>query len=194
MDWDTQVARWINESKVWTVIESSLAAVVTAVPTVTAGISLFNGNPEGGKSFLVLALMAIQGGTPATLNSWGIVHNLSSLATGTAEPGAGALLDTDDVVINLKGGSGKYGGAAVVDIGETVINDRWTPIGDSVNTVVISLTGTQIHKTLKPVVEVPPNGLYSLMGVGSTNDLTVRKGFIWAELEQEELDNLGLAA
>ncbi len=192
MDWKTQIAAWVAQGRVWRANETTLAAVVTAVPTTTAGISFFNGELEGGKSYLLLAAYAIQGGTPAALSSWGLVHQLSHLATGTVEPAAGALLVTSTVVAGLRGNQGVYGGAAVIDIGETVLDDRWAPIGNSEDTVVISLTGSQLYIPLMPPIEVPPGALYSLMGVGAAVDITLRMGAVWAELEQAELDALGL--
>jgi len=193
MDWKTQVAAWVAQGKVWKANETTLAAVVTAVPTTTAGISLWNGDEAKlNRSYLVLAVYAIQGGTPAALSSWGLVHQLSDLATGTTQPAAGALLDTSTVVVGVRGSQGVYGGAAVIDIGETVLDDRWAPIGDSADTVVISLTGSQVYVPLYPPVEIPPGALYSLMGVGAAVDITLRKGIVWAELEQDELDALGL--
>ena len=188
MDFDAHVARWTNEGKVWRVNETSLAAVVTAVPTTTAGISFWNGNLKGGKVIVALAVYAIQGGTPAALNSWGVVHQLSDLAQGTADPLPGAVLTPDVVVVNMKGNAGKYGGGLVIDIGETVLDDRWAPIGDSVNTVVISLTGTQIYTPLFPVIEIPPGAMYSLMGVGSATDVTLRIGIVFVELAVEEYE------
>ena len=190
MDWETQVAKWVYEKKVWRSNETALAAAVTAVPTTTAGITFWNGEPEGGKSLLFLAVYAIQGGTPGEINSWGMVHQLSDLATGTVDPSPGAILDTSDVVVSYKGNAGKYGGAVVVDIGETVLNDRWAPIGNSTNTVVISLTGTQTFFPLSPVIEAPPGAMYSLMGISAAVDVTLRMGAVWVELEQAELDAL----
>ena len=55
MDWETQVLKWVNEGKVWRANETALAAVVTAVPTTTAGITFWNGQPRGGKYYLHLA-------------------------------------------------------------------------------------------------------------------------------------------
>ncbi len=193
MDWNMQIARWVHEGKVWRVNATDLDPAVTAVPTVAGGTSLYNGEREGrkGKSYLLLAVYGIQGGSPGALSSWGLVDVLSSLAQGTTEPAAGALLDTDDVVKNLQGGVGKYGGAAVIDIAETVIDDRWAPIGNSIDTVVISLTGSQIYKALDVPVEIPPKAMYTLQGVASATDVTVRHGFVWVELTQAELDAIG---
>ncbi len=189
MDWDTRVMKWVNEGKVWRADETTLRSSVLAVPTTTAGISLQNGEPTNGKHYVVLAIYGIQGGTPAALTSWGIVHQLSDLAVGTAD--VTAELDTAVTVVNLKGNGGIYGGAARMDIDLVVLDDRWAPIGYSTNTAVISLTGSQIYEPLNPVQIIPPAAVHSLEAVASAVDATVRLGWVWAEIEPEELDSLG---
>ena len=185
MDWETRVAKWVNEGKVWRANETTLAASPIAVPTTTAPWALYNGEPKGGKAYVILGSYGIQGGTPAALNSWGLVDQVSDLATGTTEPAADLV--TSAVAVNRKGNQGIYGGAAVISLALTVLDDRWAPVGGSTNTVVVSLTGTQLYVSLAPPVILPPGSIYSLASVASAVAVTVRLGNVWAEIEPAEL-------
>ncbi len=189
MDLLTRVMKWTSEGKVWRADETTLRASVTAVPTTTAGISIWNGEPNiGGKAYVFLVVYGIQGGTPAALNSWGIVHQVSDLAAGTTQPTADLASST--IVVGMGGNKGIYKGAAVFDVDLSVVDDRWAPIGYSTNTSIISLTGTQIYVPLMVPVIVPPGAVYSLEATAAAIDVLTRLGWIWAEVEQEELDGL----
>lgn len=189
MDWETRVMKWVNNKQVWRANETTLRTPLLVTPSTTAGVSLQNGEPTDGLHYVMLAIYAQQGGTPAALNSFGVHYQISDLAVGTA--GITADLATEDVVVNLQGNAGRYGGAAVIEVDLVVLNDRWSPIGYSVNTAVISLSGSQIYIPLDPIHILPPGAVHSLEGVASATDATVKLGWVWAEVTPEELDSLG---
>ncbi len=190
MDWDTQVAKWTHEGKVWRANETALQAAVLAVPTTTAAWALYNGEPKGGKWYIVLASYAIQGANGATLSQWGLVHQVSDRAQGTAEP-------TDDlvtaaVVVNQKGNQGVYNGAAVISLALAVLDDRWSPIGPTAAIVVASLSGSQLYVPHTPPSMIPPGSIHSLEMVASHTAITGRMGDLWAEVTEEELKDIGI--
>ena len=189
MDWDTRVMKWVNNKQVWRANETTLTAPLLVTPSTTAGTSLQNGEPTDGLYYVILAVFAQQGGTPSALNQFGIHYQISDLAIGTS--GIAADLATEDVVVNLRGNAGRYGGAAVIENALTVLNDRWSPIGYSVNTRVDSLPGSQIYVPLSPVHMLPPGAVHSLEGVAAAVDATVKLGWVWAEVTPQELDSLG---
>lgn len=189
MDWDTRVMKWVSNKQVWRANETSLRAPLLVTPTTVAGVSLQNGEPTNGLHYVILAIYAQQGGTPAALNSFGVHYQISDLAVGTA--GLTADLATQDVVVGMLGNSGRYGGAAVIEVDAVVLDDRWAPIGYSVNTAVISLSGSQLYVPLDPVHILPPGAVHSLDGVASAVDATVKLGWVWAEVDPAELDSLG---
>ena len=188
MDWEILQGHWVHEGKVWKALETNFTAMATAVPTTTAAFSLYNGEPAGGSWYVILAAYGIQGGTPGNRVQWGIVSQVSSLATGTAEPTAD--LDTVDVMAPLVGSGGKYGGAAVIDLGLTVVDDRWAPIGYSIDSARSGTAGTQIYTPIEPAVQLPPGSIYSLEAVASGSDSTVKLGCMWAEVDHDVLDEL----
>ncbi len=175
-----EYAELVNEGCVWTAEQATLVACAIAVPTTTAGISLYNNEPEGGKSYVILDIFGIQGGAPAALNSWGILHCIHADKPATLPT---ADLATATYVKGMKPRQGSYGGAAILDLACSVTDDLWRPAGNSINTVVISLTGTQIYVLIDGKVVIPPGGMYSLRGIASAVDVTVRLGYTWAEVQ-----------
>ncbi len=193
MDLKTRIAKWVHNGQVWHARETTATALVIAVPTggtTTAAWALYNGEADAGKSYVVLAAFGIQHAAAAPLNSFGLVYQVSDLATTTAEPAADLVTLT--VVQNMKGNAGTYGGAAVISLALTVQNDRWAPIGQSVNPILASLPGLQIYEDHVPPVVLPPGAIYSLEGVAAAVGVTARLGCVWAEVEASELKEMGL--
>ena len=190
MDWKTRVAKWVHEGKVWRADATATAAGVKAVPTTTAAWMFYNGEPKGGDVYVMLATFGIQTVAGAALSSWGIVNQVSDLATGTTAPTADLV--TSLVCVNMKGNQGVYGGSAVISLADTVVDDRWAPIGNSTNTAVQSLSGTQIYVPLWPPVLVPPGSIYSLTSIVASTDEDIRLGNVWAEVDPAELAEMGL--
>ena len=140
---------------------------------------------------MVLAAFAHVDSLPAALTQWGLHYQVSKLAIGTAAPAADLVTST--VVVNQKGNAGVYGGRAVISLALSVVNDRWSPIGQSVTSLVNSLEGQQVYEAHKPAVIVPPGGLYSLHSVASATTVDTVLGNIWAEVDASEIRELGLA-
>jgi len=170
----------VRSGVVWTVGEATAVAAVTAPPTTTAGISLYNDEAEGsGLAYVLLKVFGLQVGASAALASWGISHNIATIKPTTKPTGDIAASS----IKNLRSPSPNYGGKAIVDLAATVTDDLWKPIGNSTGTVVVSLTGTQIDVLINGMVVVMPGGMYSLKGVASDTGITVRLGFVWAEVK-----------
>lgn len=168
----------VKAGKVWNVGELTATAAVTGVPTTTAGLTLYNDEPEGsGKDYVMLAAFYTQVGNGAALNSVHLMH-LPSTIKPTTKPTADIAAAS---IKNMKTPSGAYGGKAIVDLGATVTDDLWTPVGPFAGTTVVSLTGTSIFAWLYGLVIVEPGGQYSIESVASATGITGRLGFIWAE-------------
>lgn len=173
------LASLINEGVCWQAGAATAVAAVTTMPTTTAQITLYNNEPDGGKSYILLAVYGIQEANGAALSSWGIAHCVNA-----AKP---ATVPTADIAStsfkNLKARAGAYGGNAIVDLAATVVDDLWKPVGPFAGTTVVSLSGTQIDVPLNGLVILPPGGEYSLASVASATSVTVRLGFRWAEVQ-----------
>jgi len=172
-------ATLVNEGLVWTVGQATATAAVTSLPTLTAGISLYNSEPDGGKSYVILKVGANQVGNGAAQASWHLAH-LINVEKPTTIPTADILAAS---IKNLKARAGQYSGKAIVDLGATVIDDLWKPVGNSTGTVVVSLSGTAIEVPINGMVIVPPGGMYSLEAIASATGITVRMYFVWAEIQ-----------
>lgn len=169
----------VNEGVCWQAGEATAVAAVLTMPTTTAQVTLYNNEPDAGKSYIVLSVFGIQVANGAALNSWGIAHCVHA-----AKP---TTLPTADIAStsfkNLKARAGAYGGAAIVDLAATVVDDLWKPVGPFAGTTVVSLSGTQIDVPLNGLVILPPGGEYSLVAVASATGITTRLGFRWAEVQ-----------
>ena len=173
-------AQLAAEGKIWTAGEATAVAAVVALPTTTAGISLYNNEAEGGLSYVLIAAIATQVANAAAQASWHLAQ-----CVGVLKPTTRPTADIAAASIKSfgKSPSGAYGGNAIVDLGATVVDDLWKPIGPSVNTAVVSLSGTAVWVPLNGGVVIGPGGTYSLKGIASAVDITLRIGFVWAEVQ-----------
>lgn len=174
--------KWLVEGKGWRFIETSATAFVIALPTVTAGVSLYN--DEVRDWYVVDSVFAWQAANGAAQASLGIAHQVSSVKPATKPT---ADLVTGTVIKGLKGNQGQYAGAAIIDLALSVADDRWEPVGPSVNTAVVSLSGTQIDVPLHQPVLLPPGSLYSVEGIASAVDITGKLGMRFYQVDPDEL-------
>ena len=170
----------VNEGAVWSIGEASPTASVIAPPTTTAGVSLYNDNPAGGKSLVVLAAFALQAAAAAALGMYGLSHCVHAIPP-TTKPTA----DLAQTVYKcLKGGVKTYGGGAIMDLGATVVDDLWKPVGGTAQVTLASAVGSQLYVPLDiPVVLPPDGGYYSLECVSSNTSITTRLGLVVAEVK-----------
>ena len=172
------MADLVNSGVVWSGGEATLVASVIAPPTTTAQISLYNNEPEGGRSYLVLRDYAIIGAVPAGLSQAGLshcIHKDKPTTRPTADIAAASIT-------NMRARTGPYIGNAIIDLGATVADDLWKPLGYSILNAV-SGVGWQLDVWLDSLVILPPGGLYSIAVVASSTTVTTRAGFTWAEVQ-----------
>lgn len=173
------LATLTNEGCVWQAGQATATAAVLALPTTTAGITLYNNEPEGGKSYVLLSAFATQVANAAAQASWHLAHAIGRLKPAT-RPTADIAAAS---IYNMKSPGPAYGGYAIIDLAATVEDTLWKNVGPSVNTAVVSLSGTAIDVPLHGGVILAPGGSYSLQAVASAVDITVRMGFRWAEIQ-----------
>lgn len=173
------LATLVKEGVVWSAGEAAATAGVVALPTTTAGITLYNNEPQGGKHYILVAVFATQVANAAAQASWHLAHCIHRL-TPTTRPTADIAAAS---ITNMLTPAPTYGGNAIIDLGATVVDDLWKNIGPSVNTAVVSLSGTAIYVPLYGTVVMGPGGEYSLESIVSAVDITTRMGFTWAEVQ-----------
>jgi hypothetical protein len=168
-------ANLVNSGCVWQA-KSATTACVIAVPTTAAILGLQNGEPDGGKSYVILAAGAIQIASPASMCTLGLIHSPQIAKPGTA-------LTADVTVIkNLKPRMGGYSGFAILDNGPTIVDDGWFPLGKPAALNIASLFGANIWHDVDGMVVIPPGGVWGLSCIANATTVTVQIAVVWAEL------------
>ncbi len=177
-------ATLVQEGKVWRAQDTTTTALNNnAFPTTTAGLTLQN--PAGtGKDYIVFAVTSIcdvfEAAALITYSAALCVHN------------AAVVPYTRDIALtaigSMKAGQGAYGGQAILDRGATVANDNWTPIGNTEKSILNAQTWNASYIALQVPVIVPEGLHISVAGVADTATVEAGFGFVWAEVDTEELE------
>lgn len=140
----------------WQVMLASGVAPLTAIPTTTAGLTLWNGEAANGKSYIIDAVFCTEGVVDATQS------NMTSLFVMLQRPPVTAPTDAALAIRSLSGRQA-YAGRARTVAGGTVVNDGWFPAGTSAPAAAAAAGSA--WKTL----DWPLNGLYIIPPGGSFN-------------------------
>ncbi len=159
----------------WTAITTSAVAAIVDEPTVTAHVTLYNGEADGGKSYIIERMVAYQDVSAAVPSRWAIwacVHPV------------GRAADTADItLIGSLSGGGTYGGNGKVDVDQTVTNDGWSPWMSSLDVEVAGILGGAVGNVfVDGRIIVPPSAAVSIAIVASAVDDTFTTGFHWHEV------------
>lgn len=170
----TEIVRMGNT---FTVITSSAATPVTAIPTTTALLSLWNGEPDGGKCYIIDSVFAIKVANDASASGMAILAMINQGAIRTA------IANT----LTPKGTMGQvYNGKGRVAVGTTVVNDGWYPVGvapNSVPTATVSI-GQAVDIPLRGLYIVPPSGQFNLSVLAAVATASsVQLGVRWHEAQ-----------
>lgn len=170
-------AELARSGALWQVQDTSATAAVVVRPSTTAGLTLYNNEPTGGKSYVLDAVMAFNLVSTAAISGysiWVCVHPV-----GFTKPTA------DIVAIKSLSGKPSYTGFAVVDTAATVADDGWFPVGNPALTggVTTAPSGAQTWEAQGRIV-IPPTAAVSMNVVATITGLTFTHGFRWAEVQQ----------
>ena len=163
----------------WSVMDTAATAAVVVRPSTVAGLTLWNGEAAGGKSYVidrVFAFNLVSTDAVADWSVWGCVHPV-----GMAAP-------TADITAmnNWNGWRSSYGGKAIADTGATVLNNGWFPL-DSVGSKVGNpggvTPGTAIAIDVQGRFVIPPTAGFSINVVASLVTWTFTHGISWVELQ-----------
>lgn len=155
---------------------TSAAVGTTTIPTTTALGTLWNGYTD--RALIIDRLFANSEAYDAGVNFfflWVCVHALVTTAI------------TGDITIHgLRSGDATYGGQALFDVGETVVNDGWFSVGNSVETKEANAEGmSNIDYKMEGRIVLPPNGQLSLhVGCNDSNP-TFQVGASWYEVPMD---------
>lgn len=159
------------------IIQASAVAPVVALPTTTAQLSLYNGEGDGGRSYVIDSLIGVvvASAGAATGVGFAAMLNKGKVATPTNElsPATAAW-----------GQSGhRYGGAAIVDLAATVVDDGWHPVGNAV-VGPASQIAMPFEVQVYGSYIVRPGGMFSMAVLANTvTTITVKMGVKWHEVQ-----------
>lgn len=152
---------------------------VNAIPTTTAQVTLWNGEPDDGRSYLLIGVQVTVG-----LSSFGGPFAMSCQAclnVGKKTNPAGTLL-------TIRGTGGQsYKGSGRVSLARTITNDGWFPLGHErkgFNGVdPDDFSWTPMTFRAQSMIVIPPGHMLSIamMATASGGLATHRSGFIWKE-------------
>lgn len=138
-------------------VMGAVTAALTAVPTVTAGHSLFNNEPGTGKCFSVDSFGALEVVTDATQqNSLALFAMCSTVGSVSAPTDAG---------LTRSSMSGKaYGGRARTVAGGTVVDNGWQPHGPSApGATAFAGAAWRVHEAqARGLYLIPPGGQFNI--------------------------------
>lgn len=130
----------------WQVMTSAAIAPLTAVPTTTGGLNLWNGEGASGKSYVIDRVQVSEIVVDATQS------NMTAPFAQLVRPPVATPTDAALTIRSLSGRT--YGGRARTTVNAAVTNDGWFPIGTSAP-VAAAAAGSAWKTT-----DVPLNGLY----------------------------------
>jgi hypothetical protein len=159
-------------------ILSAATAALTAVPTTTAGHSLWNGEPATGKCYAIDSFGTVEVVTDATQQNSVALFAMMNRGIITAPTDAG---------LSKGSMSGRaYGGKCRTAAAVTVVNDVWTPHGPSApGATAFAGAVWRVHEAqVRGLYLVPPGGLFSIAAAKTVATASQIQYFIrWHEVQ-----------
>jgi hypothetical protein len=175
-----QAVEEVRLGQSWWTKNTTLAAALTAMPTTTSGLTLYNGEVQGGRCYIVHGVTVAEEIPDATqqdsMSLW--------VACGRAftAPTAGATAEGSFCGIKT------YPGSAIRAVAATTVvaDSPWLPVGNS-TPANLQFTGSNFRNTevnfLRPFVVVPGGAFHlaasKLAGVASQLRYCIR----WTEVQ-----------
>ena len=160
-------------------ISDTAAAGRVTLPTTQANVSLYNADPDGGRSLIIDAFFAIGIAAHTTLGQAGLIFVLGQTrvakTAGDLVPrklnGLGPGSDTNVVI----------GDSDVALDGVTGVAIGWTPIGPTEHNTIISLPGMVLWVPVDGRIMVSPGRLLGLNVWTDSVQNTFNCGVMWHE-------------
>jgi len=166
----------VRQGRSFWVNNAAAIATVTATPTTAVTLALYNGEPDGGRSYIIDYVWAnFTVNTAAALVHVGIIGALGQQRE--------AIPTNAAPVVKNANSSGKLDTRARTIIGGTALPTalNWFPIGTSVNTVVNTLPGFQQWVPVDGKIIVPPGRYFAVHTLGSVTTTSAIMGIGWTE-------------
>ena len=147
---------------------ATAVASVIAIPTTAHGFAIQNIASDGGEVVVIDAVAAlITVNTGAALHHVGIIANLGQTRVALVTNAAVAIkrLDGEAESTSLPSVRTLLTGTALDAI--TGVAANWFPLGNGINTAVVTLPGTQLWVPVDGRIRVKPGRLFALHTLGS---------------------------
>lgn len=112
----------------WQVANTTGVAAATALPTTTGGLSLYNGEPGGGRSYVIDSFGSWEGVIDATQADTSAIFACNNVGT-VAAPTGGTALTPSTAAKSLSGRKAYGGRALMMTLATNVSSDGWFPHG-----------------------------------------------------------------
>lgn len=160
---------------------SAVTAALTAVPSTTSGISLWNGEPDNGKCYAIDSFGTVEVVTDATQqNSLALFASMSVGKITTAPTDAGL------VKASLSGRPASATSAKVAAGATTLAADVWTPHGPSApaNTAFAGAVWRVHESPVRGLYLVRPGGMFSIAAAKTVATASQIRYFVrWHEVQ-----------
>ena len=159
---------------------TTAAAPVIAIPTTAALIGLWNGEPAGGKSYIIDSLFVVQVAVTAAIQNVGILANIALQRVDTALANTIAPRNMYSTL--------PYRGRGRVAVGITLdaangIAANWMPMGTTAAPAGSLQIGTVVDCDVKGGIIIPPGGQLALSAIaGAATASSIQIGFRWHEV------------
>ena len=169
----------VRQGRAFWVNNTTAVALVTAIPTTAVNIAIYNNEPDGGRSYIIHWVYAQSLAGPAALAHAGMIGILGQVRE--------AIVASSAMTIKCANGSGKLDtrarhivAASTLPAG-TGLAANWFPMGNSVNTAVVSLGGLGMSHYPRGRYIVPPGRYFGVHVLGSAVGATFMMGIGWIE-------------
>lgn len=162
-----EIAELIRQGRSWQAYLSTGVAALTALPTTTAGFSLYNGEAMGsGCVYIIEAFGSSENVVDVTQADTTALFAMNNKVTGSGVTKPTAVAMTGPTSLS---GRSNYDGKAIVASGLTVTNDGWFPHGAEAQAPLAPAVAGAVWKVNEAKVRglyfVPPGGMFSTQAV-----------------------------
>jgi hypothetical protein len=173
----------VRQGNVWSMRLATGSAVnaIVALPTTTALTTLYNGEPVGGKSYIILSAWANTIVSAAAANQYALIAQVTPSPLGVSTAPTNSATTT---LITSNSGKTSYSGNCKRAISVTTFfTDGWDVIGTGVSASTANI-GLAVYTDLQGRYVIPPGGSFGLnVLAGTTNTAGVLCGCTWAEVQ-----------
>lgn len=168
---------------VWTMRTATASAfnAVAALPTTLAAAILYNGEPAGGKSYVILSAWCTTIVTAAAATQYSLICQVLPSPLGVATAPTHSATTT---LVTSRSGKSAYPGLAKRAVNVTTFfTDGWEVIGTQGGGAAANI-GLGVFAELKGSIVIPPAGALGLnVLAGTVNTAGMIVGCTWAEVQ-----------